>query len=658
MWVYLINLKGNPMNSTTLLIILLLLPLSGAIINGIFGKRLPKIVVGGLATAVMLGAFSLVCVLFSQTVSAQKINLFSIIRMEDFSINASFLIDSLSIWMSLIITGIGTLIHLFSMGYMKEDEGYYKFFTYLNLFIFAMLLLVLGSNYFILFFGWEGVGVCSYLLIGFHYSDVQKGMSNGLAARKAFVMNRIGDVGLIFASFMLLNTFHTLDFQVITEAIAKGDLSAISLNSPMVIGITLCLFLAATGKSAQIPLFTWLPDAMAGPTPVSALIHAATMVTAGIYMVARSNFLFELAPFSKDIILYIGIATSVVAAFIAMRQNDIKKVLAYSTVSQLGLMVVSLGLGAYTVAIFHVTTHAFFKALLFLGSGSVIHGMHEEQDIRKMGGLWKVMPITHATFLIGTLAIAGFPLLAGFYSKDEIIGHLFMENQALYVVIMISVMLTAIYMFRLYFLTFHGKFRGTKHQWDHVHESPLSMTLPLMILAVLSIFGGMLNLPGLIFHKGSHWLSTYLNYNTYGLNWIESHEMSTGTTYMLMGVASLVCLVVLVWAFLTYVKKGNTAHMDDQLSTWEKLSNKKLFWDEAYDLVFVKPSEKMGIFLNAIVETKGISAGIFGLASLTDKSGNAIRKLQNGIVSSYLFWMVVGLIMIIVFYLINSLSWN
>ncbi len=646
------------MNSSMLLIILLLLPLSGAIINGIFGKRLPKIVVGGLATGVMLSAFAVVCTLFSQTVTAQKIDLFNIIRMDDFSINASFLIDSLSIWMSLIITGIGTLIHLFSMGYMKEDEGYYKFFTYLNLFIFAMLLLVLGSNYFVLFFGWEGVGICSYLLIGFHYSDEEKGMSNGLAARKAFVMNRIGDVGLIFASFMLLNTFHTLDFHTIALAIAKGDIASVGVNSPILIGITLCLFLAATGKSAQIPLFTWLPDAMAGPTPVSALIHAATMVTAGIYMVARSNFLFELAPFSKDIILYIGIATSVVAAFIAMRQNDIKKVLAYSTVSQLGLMVVSLGLGAYTVAIFHVTTHAFFKALLFLGSGSVIHGMHEEQDIRKMGGLWKVMPITHATFLIGTLAISGFPLLAGFYSKDEIIGHLFMENKALYAVIMVSVMLTAIYMFRLYFLTFHGKFRGTEKQWAHVHESPLSMTLPLMVLAVLSLFGGMLNLPGLIFHKGSHWLNNYLNFNTYGLNWIEAHEMSYGTTYLLMGIASLVCLGVLVWAFLTYAKKGKTAHTDEQLIPWEKLSNKKLYWDEAYNFLFVRPSEKLGSFLHAVIEIKGINAGIFGLANLTDKSGTALRKLQNGIVSSYLFWMVVGLIMIIVFYLINSLSWN
>jgi NADH-quinone oxidoreductase subunit L len=290
-------------------------------------------------------------------------------------------------------------------------------------------------------------------------------------------MNRIGDAGLVFAAFMLLNTFHTLEFDGIAKMITEGGVAGISMNSILIIAITLCLFLAATGKSAQIPLFTWLPDAMAGPTPVSALIHAATMVTAGIYMVTRSNFLFEFA-------------TSLVAAFMALRQNDIKKVLAYSTVSQLGLMVVALGLGAYTVAIFHVTTHAFFKALLFLGSGSVIHGMSDEQDIRLMGGLRKIMPITHLTFLIGTLAISGFPLLSGFYSKDEIIGHLFAENPMLYGVIMFSVVLTAVYMFRLYFLTFHGEFRGTAHQKDHAHESPISMTLPLMVLAVLSVFGG------------------------------------------------------------------------------------------------------------------------------------------------------------------------
>ncbi len=645
------------MTINTVLILVLLFPLVGAFINGFFGKNLSKSMVGTLATSAIGLSFFFVLIFFNHIHIATRVELFTLINFGDYRIDVSFLIDQLSIWMAMIITGIGTLIHLFSMGYMAKDEGYYKFFTYLNLFIFAMLLLVFGSNYFVLFFGWEGVGICSFLLIGFHYSDTEKGMANSLAARKAFVMNRIGDAGLIFAAFMLLNTFHTLEFDSIAKILQGGGISGISVNSVLIIAITLCLFLAATGKSAQIPLFTWLPDAMAGPTPVSALIHAATMVTAGIYMVARSNFLFELAPFTKEIVLYIGIATSLVAAFMALRQNDIKKVLAYSTVSQLGLMVVALGLGAYTVAIFHVTTHAFFKALLFLGSGSVIHGMSEEQDIRKMGGLKKIMPITHATFLIGTLAIAGFPLLSGFYSKDEIIGHLYMENPLLYGVIMFSVLLTAIYMFRLYFLTFHGSFRGTEHQRVHAHESPLSMTFPLMVLAILSVFGGLLNLPGLFMKSGAHWLNHYLM-GANGLGRIHHEEASVNITLLLMTMAIAVCFGALVWAYLNYAKKGALAKNDEDLTGWELLSNKKLYWDEIYNEVFVKPMQHIGNFFNGIFEKRILIAGIFGLGSLTLKTGEQVKKLQNGLVSSYLFWMVIGLIMLFVFYLLNTQFWN
>ncbi|MFM7596083.1 MAG: NADH-quinone oxidoreductase subunit L [Flavobacteriales bacterium] len=645
------------MSISMIVISLLCLPLLGALINGLFGKHLNKMISGGIGTVMVAVSFLMVLLLFGQVTSPVKVTLFRLIHLDSFDIHVSFLIDQLSVWMALIITGIGTLIHLFSMGYMKHDIGFYKFFTYLNLFIFAMLLLVLGSNYFVLFFGWEGVGICSFLLIGFHYSDPEKGISNSLAARKAFVMNRIGDAGLVFAVFMLLNTFHTLEFDGIANMIKEGEVAGISLNSVLIIGITLCLFLAATGKSAQIPLFTWLPDAMAGPTPVSALIHAATMVTAGIYMVTRSNFLFELAPYSKDIILYVGIATSVVAAFMALRQNDIKKVLAYSTVSQLGLMVVALGLGAYTVAIFHVTTHAFFKALLFLGSGSVIHGMSDEQDIRLMGGLRKIMPITHLTFLIGTLAISGFPLLSGFYSKDEIIGHLYAENPVLYGIIMFSVVLTAVYMFRLYFLTFHGTFRGTAHQKDHAHESPLSMTLPLMVLAALSIFGGILNLPGLFLHEGAHWLNHYLS-GAPGLGLIHHPEADINTTLLLMGLASAVSIGVLIWAYINYAKKGSLAKADANLAGWELLSSKKLYWDELYHAAITRPAEGLGEQLKQFIELKVLNAGIFGLATLTEKTGNQVRKLQNGLVSSYLFWMVIGLIMIIVSYLINTIHWN
>lgn len=629
--------------------IILLLPLLGSLVNGVFGKNLSKNISGAIGTGVVFAAFLLVIALFNSIHEPTQISLANILQFSSFSLELNFLVDQLSVWMSLIITGIGTLIHLFSMGYMKEDEGYYKFFTYLNLFIFAMLLLVLGGNYFVLFFGWEGVGICSFLLIGFHYSDPVKGIANSLAARKAFVMNRIGDAGLIFALFLLLSSFGTLNFLEISGSLSKDS----TLNSLPVIGITLCLFLAATGKSAQIPLFTWLPDAMAGPTPVSALIHAATMVTAGIYLVARSNFLFELAPLTKDIVLYIGITTSCLAAFMALRQNDIKKVLAYSTVSQLGLMVVALGLGAYTVAIFHVTTHAFFKALLFLGSGSVIHGMHHEQDIRKMGGLRKIMPITHATFLIGTLAISGFPLLSGFYSKDEIIGHLYEHNPLLYGIIMISVTMTAIYMFRLYFLTFHGNYRGSQSTWDHAHESPWTMTVPLLILAVFSIFGGVLNLPGLFLHDSAHWLSVYLQ-GAPGLHTI-AHEMPDFTTTIgLMLLASLVSVGVLIWAFTQYAKKGAIAKSDAALSGWEKVSNRKLYWDEVYDFIIVKPVEWLGFQANHTIEQKGFKSGIQGLGMLTSWTGNTLRKLQNGRVSTYLSWMVAGMIMLIVFYLLNA----
>jgi NADH-quinone oxidoreductase subunit L len=370
-----------------LILLIMALPLLGAFVNGTAGKYLPKKIVGTLATVVMFAAFGLALMVFNRLHDTQIIHLFQVLNLDSITLNARLQVDSLSIWMTLVVTGVGALIHLFSMGYMSHDKGYYKFFTYLNLFIFAMLILVLGSNYFMLFFGWEGVGICSYLLIGFHYSDLEKGMLNSIAARKAFIMNRIGDLGLLVALFLILNQFGTLEYNELADRILVDKLIP---SDWMMLGITLMLFIGATGKSAQIPLFTWLPDAMAGPTPVSALIHAATMVTAGIFLVVRSNYLFELAPTTQDIMLYVGLATSLVAAFIAMRQNDIKKVLAYSTVSQLGLLFVALGMGAYTAAIFHVTTHAFFKALLFLGSGSVIHAMSDEQDIRKMGGLKKI----------------------------------------------------------------------------------------------------------------------------------------------------------------------------------------------------------------------------------------------------------------------------
>jgi NADH-quinone oxidoreductase subunit L len=636
------------------LILILALPLVGFVINGLFGKKLPKVLVGGLATSVVFLAFLLALTLFNGLEGVQIVRLFEILHYDQFHINASFQIDALSIWMTLIITGIGSLIHLFSMGYMSHDSGYYKFFTYLNLFIFSMLLLVLGSNYFVLFFGWEGVGMCSYLLIGFHYNDALKGKANSLAARKAFIMNRIGDAGLLLGLFMLIGQFGTLEFHKIGADLIANP----ALQGGAMFFITLCLFIAATGKSAQIPLFTWLPDAMAGPTPVSALIHAATMVTAGIYLTVRSNFLFELAPFTKDIILYVGLATTLVAAFMALRQNDIKKVLAYSTVSQLGLMFVALGFGAYTVALFHVTTHAFFKALLFLGSGSVIHGMHEEQDIRKMGGLAKLMPITHFTFLIGTMAIAGIPFLSGFYSKDEILAQALHHNPVVYAILVIAVTLTAIYMFRLYFLTFHGAFRGGETLKSKVHESGLSMTLPLIILAMLSIFGGLLNLPGLFFHGAAHWFDHYLSTGTFGLSEVHNAHLDFNTSIGLMAFASFIAIAVLVWAWRNYAKNGALAKADEQMNGWESLSANKLYIDEIYDQLFVQPLLKLSQFVATVFDIQILRNGVYALANGIVNTAAQTRKWQNGFLSSYLFWMVLGLISFISYYILKLTVWH
>ncbi len=482
-------------------ILIPLFPLIGFLINGLFGKYLSKQLTGWIATGFVLASFICSALLFTKLNNSDYLNidLFNWISFGHFHISFGFLIDPLTIVMLLVVTGVGFLIHLYSIGYMHSDEAFTRFFTYLNLFIFFMLLLVMGNNYLVMFIGWEGVGLCSYLLIGFWF----KNDAFNDAAKKAFIMNRIGDLGFLLGMFFMLFHFGTLDFNGVAQ-----KASLLSPNSTLLIGITLLLFIGATGKSAQIPLYTWLPDAMAGPTPVSALIHAATMVTAGIYMIARSHILYSMAPFTSQIILVIGAATAIFAAIIGLKQNDIKKVLAYSTVSQLGYMFCALGVGAYKAAIFHLVTHAFFKALLFLGSGSVIHAMSGEQDIRKMGGLKKALPITHLTFLIGTLAIAGCPPLSGFFSKDEILASVYVHSSVFFIVLAFTSVLTAIYMFRLYFLTFRGSFRGTEEQKHHLHESPFSMTIPLIVLALLAAIGGFLGIPE-VFHA-PHKLGDYL----------------------------------------------------------------------------------------------------------------------------------------------------
>ncbi len=623
---------------------IILLPLFGFLINGLFGKKLPKMVVGSIATLVVFASFCIAVSLFLKTNADSApviVKAFEWFTVNGIQVNFGFQIDQLSLMMVMIITGIGSLIHLYSIGYMSHDKGFYKFFTYLNLFIFSMLLLVMGSNYLILFIGWEGVGLCSYLLIGFWYENQEYGK----AARKAFIMNRIGDLGLLIGIFMIAYQTNAVDYLSVAQNSGRFELDGI-----IIIFITASLFIGAVGKSAQIPLFTWLPDAMAGPTPVSALIHAATMVTAGIYLVVRSNFLYSLAPTTLNGILFIGLLTALVAAFIGLRQNDIKKVLAYSTVSQLGFMFVALGVGAYTTAMFHLMTHAFFKALLFLGSGSVIHAMSGEQDMRYMGGLKKKIPITHITFFIGTLAISGFPFLSGMISKDEILTNVYSKNPLLWVILFIVAAMTAIYMFRMYYLTFHGEFRGTEEQKHHLHESPLNMTLPLIVLALLSVVGGFINLPHFIGHghyaKLDHWL-----HGLYTTD-VKLAEVPFNTEMILL--AATVIMVFVVWFVVKniYVNKKKLPLADEQYEGWEKLSNKKLFIDELYDATFVKFTEGLGVGGNMF--DKGVLDRFVNFIGWgAEDSGVAAKKLQNGNVENYVLIMslAIGIILIVNFLL-------
>lgn len=629
---------------------IVLLPLIGFLINGLFGKNLPKIVVGSLATAMVFGSFAIAVYLFLNFDSESQPQVFTAFewfRVNGVQINFGFQIDQLSLMMVMIITGIGSLIHLYSIGYMSHDKGFYKFFTYLNLFIFSMLFLVMGSNYLILFIGWEGVGLCSYLLIGFWYTNEEYGK----AARKAFIMNRIGDLALLIGIFMIASQTNAVDYLSV-----KQNAGMFELDSPIIIFITASLFIGATGKSAQVPLYTWLPDAMAGPTPVSALIHAATMVTAGIYLVVRSNFLFTLAPTVQEVILFIGFLTAALAGFYALRQNDIKKVLAYSTVSQLGFMFIALGLGAYTTAMFHVMTHAFFKALLFLGAGSVIHAMSNEQDMRFMGGLKKYIPLTHATFLIGTLAISGFPLLSGMISKDEILVAAFAKNPVYWVILFVLAAMTATYMFRLYYLTFHGDFRGTEEQKHHLHESPLNMTLPLIVLAALSVLGGFINLPHFIGHghyaKLMEWLKPVLTEESFKQMEVTLSGVPFGTEMILLGLT--VAMFFSVWFIVknVYVNKKKQALPEEQYTGWEKLSAKKLYVDEIYNALIVKTVEGLG--RGGKMFDKGILDRFVNFVGEgAEDSGRSMKRVQNGNVETYILIMslAVGIILIVNFIL-------
>lgn len=614
-------------------------PLLGFLIIALANKKLKHNAAGILASTMVAASFITTAILFfvlqSSGQTSATVALFDWIAFGKMNIPFALLIDHLSLTMMLIVTGVGLLIHIYSIGYMHDDERVNNFFTYMNLFTFSMLLLVMGANYLVLFIGWEGVGLCSYLLIGFWF----KNPAYNYAARKAFVMNRIGDLGFILGIILIFFTFGSITF---TDVFAKAG--SMPVGAMSVTLITLFLFIGATGKSAQIPLFTWLPDAMAGPTPVSALIHAATMVTAGIYMIARSGILYNLAPVTQTVIIIVGTITAIMAAIIGLRQNDIKKVLAYSTVSQLGYMFIALGLGAYSTAVFHVTTHAFFKALLFLGAGSVIHAMGGEQDIRKMGGLKKQLPITYFTFLMATLAISGIPPFSGFFSKDMILTKAFEHNLWLYGLTLIGALITCFYMFRLLFLVFFGNLRSSAHP----HESPSVMTWPLMILAVLSVFGGFLNIPSLF--GGQLAFDQYLSSS---VSMVAAEGVSHGTEMMLIAISLILLVIIILIARNVYITKATVPAGEDQPQpVLARFISHKFYIDELYSSLFEKPFGRLSDFLFGIVEEPIIDGAIDGVGSLTSWVGSQVRKFQQGIMSFYLFAMVAGILLFIIFILI------
>ena len=611
-----------------LILLIPLLPFLGFLINGLGRNYLSKGLVGIVGCGTVLASFVISMMIFFNK-DYSLISYFDFVNVGSLKIPFAFQIDELSTLFLLIITGVGFLIHVYSTAYMHEEKGehFARYFSFLNLFVFSMLLLVMGANYVIMFIGWEGVGLCSYLLIGYWFKNIDYTK----AAKKAFVMNRIGDLGFLLAVFWLISKLGTTSF---SDVFANVD----KLSAGDITGITLLLFVGATGKSAQIPLYTWLPDAMAGPTPVSALIHAATMVTAGIYMIARSNALYSFAPVTLNVVAIIGGATALFAATIAMKQNDIKKVLAYSTVSQLGYMFLALGSGAYVAAVFHVMTHAFFKALLFLGSGSVIHAMSGQQDIRFMGGLKSKLKITYLTFLIGCLAIAGIPPLSGFFSKDAILLAAFEHNKILYVIGVLTAGLTAFYMFRLLYLTFFGSFRGTEEQRPHVHESPAAMTIPLIVLAVFSVIGGFVGVPEVFFHGGEK-LSQFLSPVIPAFHADVSHS----TELILMGLTTVVAIVAIFIAWSRYKN-----YREDQPSAFGKLLENKWYVDELYDSVIVRPINKLGYIANRYFERSGIDALVNGVGRLVNYGSRQLRWLQSGQVGSYVLLMVISMLLFFV----------
>jgi NADH-quinone oxidoreductase subunit L len=598
------------------------LPLAGFAINGLLGRRMPKALVNVVALASVLLSFGWAVNVLMALWPLEETHVeryFTWIASGTFNVGFDLAVDRLTAVMLLIVTGIGSLIHIYAVGYMSHEGGYYRFFAYLNLFMFFMLILVLATNFLLLFVGWEGVGLCSYLLIGFYFLE----KFAGDAGKKAFIVNRIGDFGFSLAMFLVVVNFGTLDFGRVFEA-AKG--MPVEHSAGVLTTICLLLLVGATGKSAQVPLYVWLPDAMAGPTPVSALIHAATMVTAGVYMVARSATLFTHAPIAMEVVAIVGLVTAVLAATIGLAQTDIKKVFAYSTVSQLGYMFLALGVGAFSAGIYHVMTHAFFKALLFLGAGSVIHALSGEQDLRHMGGLWKKIPITFWTILAAAVAIAGVPPFSGFHSKAAILLAAHHHHPWMYWVGVVTAGMTAFYVFRAVFLAFLGEPRGHHHP----HESPLVMTGPLMILAVLSLAGGYIHVPEIlepIFGKAE-----------------GEHDQ------MLVMISVAAGVIGIVLAYLMYVVKPSLAgSMANSLGGLYRLVYNKYFVDELYDATVVHPIEQG----SRVVLWRGVDAGLIdgivnGIGFRSRGVGSILKRLQSGNIRTYAAWVVLGSVIVII----------
>lgn len=604
-------------------------PLIGCAVNGLFGRRMPKALINVFAIGSVVLSLAYVCFVLAQLyplTTAHSEHDYTWIQSGFLQIGFDLLVDRLTAVMLLIVTGVGLLIHIYAIGYMSHESGYDRFFTYFNLFVFFMLILVLASNLLLLFVGWEGVGLCSYLLVGFYFHDNYATHS----ANKAFIVNRIGDFGFLLGIFLIVVTFKTLDFGKIAAGVANMPVEA---GAGILTVIALLLLAGATGKSAQIPLYVWLPDAMAAPTPVSALIHAATMVTAGVYMIARLSFLYDHAPVAMKVVAVIGVITAAYAATIGVTQNDIKKVFAYSTISQLGYMFLGVGLGAYTAGVFHLMTHAFFKALLFLGAGSLIHGLAGEQDLRHMGGLRKAMPVTCITLLCASLAISGFPFFSGFFSKDAILSAAYTHSPWMFWVGAITAGITAFYVFRAFFLAFFGAYRGH----EHPHESPKVMTVPLIVLAVLSVGGGYIPV--------MHWLSPGFTQ--------MAHENDTA---MAISVAFGLFGIFLAWLF--YAARPVLAEkFKNAAGPVYTLVLNKYYVDEFYYGVVVRPLQAVSrvVLWRGIDEAVINSSLVNGLGRLTRGFGGLLRWLQSGSIRNYATWVLAGsLLVIFVFGLVGG----